>query len=710
MKILIKSQSNGRIRLKSELFKADFLDNFKFKEPILHARLNAKCQSLVINYDPKITNLDKILADFGYKIIKPQEETLSCACGACSIVNPKKSLKKDLIEFGALSAYALAGICGVSFSPLVGFGVCFIAGIPLLKSSIEDIKNRKFTLQTFMSFTLIGSVFVGEISTAFEVIYILRGGMLLESYAANRSKDKVRELLESDIKKAFVLVGDVEIETNIDDVKVGDVVVVKEGEKIPVDGEILSGTGQISEALINGRSEPSLKSKGEKVYSNTLLEKGNIHIKVQAVKSGTYISRVVAQVENALASRSQSEKIADELARNLLSLGTVLTLGTWAITGSFLRAFSVMIVMSCPCSTILAASSAISTSIVRSAKEGILVKGGKYLENFAKTDVICFDKTGTLTTGKPSVVEVYHKDCELEELFYLASIAEYRNNHPIAIAIKEYSKKFDIKIDKSIKNEAIVGLGAKVNFNGDEILVGNKALFEKFNISLKDLEDKIFPHTSKGRTIVYISKNQKVLGFIAFEHFGRAGIDDLVANFKARGVKKIVLLTGDDEKVANYFASKYGFDEIYANILPEQKASIVSKLKEEYNIVTMVGDGINDTIAMSKADVGISFASGGSEAAIEVSDIAITNSNIKDLVMLHDIGNTTLTIVKENYWIGTSTNLIGVVAAGLGVLSPVAAGGIHIAHTAGIMANASRIAFKKIDKSKKLERYYHNKI
>ncbi len=706
--IAIKSHVKGRVRLKSKRFTPTNLSIIlpSLSKKALDIRVNEKCKSMIVYFDYDVISLQDLLDEIERLIpksfsISPSKEltknkNISCSGAACAVCRPQKDMKKSVLAFGGLSIWALAGFAGVTFPIYLSLAVCFIAAKPLLQDAYRDIKQKRFTLQTFMSLSLIGAALLGEVETAFEVIYILRGGMLLEEYVAKQSKEKIHNIIKNDIKKAYILVDDMEVECELNEVKVGDIVVVRSGEKIPIDGTIQKGKAEISEALINGRSEPVFKEVGDKVFSNTLVEKGRIFIHADTDLNHTYLAKVIQQVEFSLAQRSDSEKAADVLASRLLKLGTVLTAGTFLLTGSFFRAFSVMIVMSCPCSTILAASTAVSASVAKAARGGILIKGGEYLERFGKSDVICFDKTGTLTTGKPLVTEVFlSKGVKESDLFAAACKAEYRNTHPIAKSIVEYAKSLGNKFEKSFKSELLPGLGAKLKDGKDTILVGNASLFAHHKISLESFKELELYHTQEGRTVVYVSKNAKVLGFIAFEHEAREGAENVVSELKKRGVKKLVLLTGDDEKVARSFAKKYGFDEVYANVMPDQKADIVEDLKKEYKIVSMIGDGINDTIAMSKADIGVSFASGGSEAAIEVSDIAITNSHIEDVIKLHDISTYAHVVVDQNYWIGTSTNLLGVGLGAAGLLTPVAAGGIHIAHTVGIMANASRIAFRK---------------
>lgn len=714
--IKVKSVADNRVRLKSPIFSdkknLEIIEK-NLRQYLFATRLNEKCQSLILYVDTKNIELFAFLEEVkrlfpkislsAAKALEQESYCPSCtSCASCSLVSTKKeSWTRKLVTFSILSGYALylfisENILGLSIAAtpfsLVA-GISLIAAIPLLKEAYVDIKNKKITLHSFMSFTLLLAIFGGEATAAFEIIYILRGGMLLEEYIAEKSKKEIHKLIELDMKKVYILLDDVELEVELCDVKEGDIVVARSGEKIPVDGTILEGNAQIDEAIINGRSEPSLKKEGDEVFSNTYIEKGRVYIKVSATGANTYIARVMSKVEEALAHKSPSELAADKLASRLLKLGTLLTFGTLFATGSLVRAFSVMIVMSCPCATVLAASTAISAGMAKGAKENILIKGGEYLEKVSQSEVFCFDKTGTLTTGKPIIKEIYTKENISEkELLTYALLAEGKNTHPIAKAITSYAKSLDIEEKELPSCEVYPGLGVKVQSGDEVILVGNRKLLNNYKISVKSLQSKVQKCLDNAQSIVYIVRGKELLGFLSFEHEVRSGTKQMLEELRKRGVKRLILLTGDEEKVVQSFSSQYGFDEVYSNLMPEQKAQKIQDFKQEYENVVMVGDGVNDTLAMSRSDVAISFACGGSEAAIEVSNIAITDSQPQDIIKLYDLSQKSLRVVEQNYWLGTSTNLIGVALASVGLLSPVAAGAIHIGHTVGIMTNSSKLA------------------
>jgi len=711
--IMIKSIAKNRVRLKSEIFasrKNLELIEEEFADIFTSFRKNPSCKSIVFKYSLNTTLehiIEKLNSLFKITVSIPVSNALceDSSCNSCNLKkHDEKSWKRKVFEFVLLSGYAVYIFVAenifsltIAATPLSLVAVVsIVAALPLLKESFEDIKQNKFTLHTFMSGTLLIAIFFGEATAAFEIIYILRGGMLLEEYIANKSREEIESLVELDVKKVYVLIDEVEVEIDFEDLKDGDTLVCRSGEKIPADGIITHGSAEINEAIINGRSEPDFKKIDDEVFAGTVCEKGRIFVKVTALGNETYISRTMREVEYSLMQKSPSELEADILANRLLKLGTLLTAGTFFLTSSFTAAFSVMIVMSCPCATVLAASTAISGGIAKAAKLGILIKGGDALENVSKSEVFCFDKTGTLTTGKPVITDlVTFDDVDEDTLIKYAAIAEYRNTHPIATSIVKYAKEKNLEIDQDVLTEVIPGYGVKSKIEGKELLVGNKALLTKYKISTKEHKDLTSSLLNSGKTAVFVALDGKLLGVFGFTHEVRPGTKQMIEDLRNRGVKHIALLTGDEVKVANSFALDFGFDSVFANQTPQGKADAIEELKKKYDKVVMVGDGVNDTYAMSKADVAISFAAGGSEVAIAVSDIAITHSHPEDVVNLYDVSKKSLNVVNQNYYIGTGTNLIGVGLSALGRLTPVGAGLIHIIHTAGIMANSSRLAMDK---------------
>ncbi|QKF64644.1 heavy metal translocating P-type ATPase [Campylobacter corcagiensis] len=695
-KIVIKSNIKNRLRLKSKLFTPQNFITIKesLVDNIISIRLNELCFSIIITYDDRKVDIKTIL-DKIYSVTpltsKAKIGKEICSCKRCDIIKPNpQSLKTKIKKFTALSIVAVyvfvkEHILATAFSPVFGLGLTVLSlymAKPLIDEAINDIKNRNFTLESFMAFSLLLAIFGGEITAAFEVIYILTGSRLFEEYTANLSRAEIKNLIKMDVTKLYVLRGDIEIEIDLEDVRSGDTAVFVGGEKICVDGVIIKGEALINEALINGRSRSTLKKSGDKVFANTTIEQGRIFVKVNAVGSETYIARVISDVEKSLSIKSKSEVMADVLAKKVLKIGSAMTAFTLLLTRSFTNAFSVMIVMSCPCATILAASSAVSSAIAYAARNGILIKGGEYLEKVSSASVFCFDKTGTLTTGKP-VVKDYKTLIDEREFLEILVNLEHKNTHPIAKAITKFCNDKGIFANSNSHAKNEVGLGVSSNHNGSTYLLGNHKFMINNGIKVTKKENNAY-------TNIYLAKDSKLIGSISLTHDIRPYSLEMLKELKNRGVKKIVLLTGDDELVSKEFASGFEFDEIYYDLMPNEKADIVEKLSKHASVV-MIGDGVNDTLAMSKADVSISFASGGSKAAVEVSNIAITKSDPRDIIKLYDMSKFTLKIANQNYQIGTSTNIFGSFLAMFGLIGPAGAGLIHLVHTSAILLNSNRI-------------------
>lgn len=727
--ITIKSNLKNRIRLKSKLFTRTNFDaiNLTLAKSVHSLRLNEHCNSIIIYFDNSATNLDEILRRLNLlfepslteistkttiskntKISRPvnsvqnpqiQKNRQICSqnlspktcCELCQAPKKLNLLKFCVLCGTAIVVFVKEHILLTPFSPFCKLAigaVSLISIIPSLKIALKDAKDGKFSLETFMSFSLFLAILLGEIAAAFEVIFILEISHIFERYCAQKSHQEIRNLINLGVKKVYILRAGSEIQIDLSNVKLGDIVVCVSSEKIAVDGTIIWGEGMIDEALINGRSEAVLKQIGDKVFANTTLQNGKIHIKVEAMGDKTYISRIISKVDEYLLQKSPSEILADKLAQKTLKIGSFMSLATLAISASFQNAFSVMIVMSCPCATILAASSAISSAIAKAAKNSILIKGGAYLENLAKCDIFCFDKTGTLTTGMP-IVSDYKTNINQKEFFEILLNLEHKNTHPVAKSIIDFAKSNGAKISpnfqKNVEISNSIGLGVSAKIGFDKFILGNAKFMKQNGISLPKNTPK-----NSAATMIYLAKNGEFIGFLALIHEVRENSKEVLEILRKHGVKKIVLLTGDDEKVAKDFAKSFDFDEIFYDLMPQDKAKIVKNLSR-FGKVVMIGDGVNDTLAMSMAEVSLSFVNADCQAAIETSNIALSKPDLMDIVRVYELSKFAIKIADQNYKIGTFTNIIGAILAMLGFIAPSGAGLLHIAHTSAIIANSSRI-------------------
>jgi cation-transporting P-type ATPase C len=534
---------------------------------------------------------------------------------------------------------------------------------------------------------------MGEALTALEVIWISGLSTLLEDYVTDRSRRAIREALQVTTRTAFILFEDREREIPAENVRPGDTVVVHTSEKIPVDGVVLRGEALVDEASITGRAGLELRAMNHRVYAGTIVHQGLLYVRAEKVGEETYLNQILKLVQDSLANRAPAEKAADVLAARLVRLGALATVGTAVVTGSFIRAFTVLLVVSCPCASALAASTAVSAALANAARRRILIKGGLYLENAGKADCFCFDKTGTLTIGQPRVVEVVPRTARQNpsRILALAAAAEAHNTHPLAMAIMQETKTRGVTVPTHAVCEFVLGRGVRARMHGETILVGNAQFMEDSDVGVAHFTKKAMRLVDAGHTIVYVARNGALLGIIGVANAIRPGTPGVLNWLKTDGVSYLVLITGDTEPVAKAMARDLGFDDYRAALLPEEKARFVERLAGAGRRVTMVGDGVNDALAISKADIGVAMGAGGAEVAIEAADIALLDSNIERLVTLRQMSRQTLQVIEQNHWLAVSTNVIGVALGAAGAITPIIGGLLHIVHTLAIMLNSSRL-------------------
>jgi cation-transporting P-type ATPase C len=604
-----------------------------------------------------------------------------------------------LVAITGYSAYLLVRrlIFGsaVSQGPLSLTGVVAAVGsFPLMRHAWQDLHERRgISLFPFLAGTCLLAIIMGEAFTALEVIWISGLSMLLEDYVTDRSRRAIREALQVTTRNAFVLVQHREKEIPAEEVRPGDTVVVHTSEKIPADGVVLRGEALVDEASITGRAGLELRTVNHRVYAGTIVHQGLIYVRAEKVGEETYLNRILQLVQDSLANRAPAEKTADVLAARLVRLGALATVGTAFVTGSFIRAFTVLLVVSCPCASALAASTAVSAALANSARRSILIKGGLYLENVGKADCFCFDKTGTLTIGQPRVVEVVPRTARQDpaRILALAAAAEVHNTHPLAVAIMQEAKTRGITVPAHAVCEFVLGRGVRARMRGETILVGNAQFMEDSDVDIAYFAKKAMRLVEEGHTVVYVARTGSLQGIIGVANAVRPGTAGVLDWLKGDGVSSLCLITGDTEPVARALARDLGFDNHGATLLPEEKAMFMERLSREGRRVAMVGDGVNDALAISKADIGIAMGAGGAEVAIEAADIALLDSNMERLITLRQMSKQTLRVIEQNHWLAVSTNVAGVALGAAGAITPIMGGLLHIVHTLGIMLNSSRL-------------------
>ena len=636
----------------------------------------------------------------------PEELANAPACGMeCRNCRPDRrpaTLFRQIIGVGLLTGYVVyVFVRDVFFKSPVSESalsltslVATVGAWPLLKHAWADLRDgRHKSLFPFLAGTCFLAIFLGEALTALEVIWILRIGMLLEDYVARRSHKAIREIMHLAAKNTYIMVEDVEVEIPVDKVKVDDIVVCHTGEKIPIDGTVVKGGTLVDESPITGRSEPEERRTGDPIFAGTIVQQGVIFIKAEKVGDATYLCRILHMVENSLDNRSPAESRADILANRLMRIGAITVVGTFLITFDPMRAFTVLLVLACPCATVLAASTAVAASLANAAKNHILVKGGLYLEQIGEADCFCFDKTGTLTSDIPYLVDITPRthNQDPDSILSLAAAAEAHYQHPMAKAIVSAAKEKGIEPPAHAVCDFVLGRGVRAEIDDDLILVGNQRLMQEEGVNFAYFKKRAQEQINKGNTVIYVAKNKRLQGLISVANTIRPGAGDVLDWLRKDGVSDLHLVTGDTEPVGRAMAEAFDFNEYRAELLPEGKAEYLAKLETAGKRTVMVGDGVNDALALTKASIGVAMGAGGAEVAIEAADIALVDSDLERIIRLRQLSRQTLAVIEQNHLLAMTTNVGGVFFGVAGLLTPLMAGALHVVHTLGILVNSSRL-------------------
>ena len=508
--------------------------------------------------------------------------------------------------------------------------------------------------------------------TALILAAFLSLGRYLESRAKGQTSNAIKKLIGLQAKTATVIRSGNEMEIPIEDVQMGDTVVVKPGEKIPADGEVVSGESYVDESAITGEPIPAFKNAGKTVVGGTINQNGILRFKALKIGKDTVLSQIIKLVENAQGSRPPVQRIADKAVSYFIP--TVLTIAIaaflfWYLSGAtLLFALTVLIsilVIACPCALGLASPTAITVGIGRGAELGILIKNGEALEISEKLTTIVFDKTGTLTKGKPEVTDIDTVGIDGQELLKLAASVENNSQHPLAEAVVKKAQEENINIETSQNFDTFGGKGVKATVESKEVTIGNRALFKDKNIPIsKEIEKKLSKFENEGKTAVLIATDNSLSGVIAVADTLKETTRDAIQKLKKTGLK-VVMITGDNEKTANAVAKQVGIENVIAEVLPQDKSEEVKRLQETGEVVAFVGDGINDAPALAQSDVGIAIGS-GTDVAIESGEIVLIKNDIMDALAGIQLSKKVMGRIKENlFWAFAYNTVLIPVAAGV---------------------------------------------
>ena len=719
-------------------------DTLKGVPGVLEAPVNLSTERARITYLAELTDLKKLVKaveDTGYQAALLSEDTTEDWETTERELNYKHLLHK-MIFSAILSVIILAGSMSEIFSFLkhipeqVRWITLFILTTPVLIYSgaqfyigaWKALKHRAADMNTLIAigtgaayvYSIIATFFPSFLpenmrniyfDTTAVIITLILVGKVLEARAKGRTSEAIKKLMGLQAKTARVMKNGSEFDIPIEQVLVGDVVVVRPGEKIAVDGKIVKGSSSVDESMITGESLPVKKDIGDEVIGATINKTGSFQFRATKIGKETALAQIIRMVQEAQGSKSPIQRLADMIASIFVPIVigiAILAFVTWfnfgpepALTYALIT-FVTVLIIACPCALGLATPTSIMVGTGKGAENGILIKGGEALETAHKIDVIILDKTGTITIGKPVVTDVIAVNgFDQHDILEMAASVEQGSEHPLGEAIYESAREKNLKILESSNFRAIPGHGVEAQVNGTKIFLGNLKLMQDRKIDLGVLKDHSVSLANQGKTPMFIAFDNRTAGIIA--------VADTVKQDSARAIDdlhkiglEVVMMTGDNKRTADAIAREVGVDRVFAEVLPEDKSLKVKKLQLEGKVVAMVGDGINDAPALAQADIGIAIGT-GTDVAIEASDITLIKGSLTSVVAAIQLSKATMRNIKQNLFGSFIYNTVGIpIAAGVlypffGILlSPIIAAAAMAASSVTVVSNALRLRRFKV--------------
>ncbi|NUQ83711.1 MAG: cadmium-translocating P-type ATPase [Anaerolineales bacterium] len=572
---------------------------------------------------------------------------------------------------------------------LLGLVVVIVGGYPVFMNVIRATLKRQILSHTLMTLGVLAALALEQWVTAAIVVIFMRIGDYVENFTTESARRAVKELASLVPQTARVERDGKEVETAISQVQLGETVIVRPGEKIAVDGEVISGQATIDQSAITGESMPLEAAIGTHVYAATIAKLGSLRIRADRIGVDTTFGRVVKMVEKAEAHRADVQRIADKFSAWYLPVVAVIAALTFLFTRNPLSTAAVLVV-ACSCSFALATPVAMLASVGANAKRGLLIKGGKYLELLARADVLLVDKTGTLTLGQPQVTDVISLNgLSRTELLSIAASAERYSEHPLAEAVRRLARNENVSLSEPQEFESVPGQGVRAVIDARRIAIGNRRMIpaaEALSVTA-DLE-------AQGKTLLFMESNGELVGVFAAADTLRSEVPSALKEVRSLGIRHVELLTGDNERTASALAENLGVS-YRANLLPENKIDIVKEYQARGHVVVMIGDGVNDAPALAQADIGIAMGAAGTDVAIEAAHIALMREDWNLVPDVLRIAQRTMRIVKLNLGFTTLYNLIGLSLAAFGILPPVLAAAAQSLPDIGIMGNSARLLKQK---------------
>lgn len=697
------------------------------------AEVNFAAQKIRIEHEPGDAVLGDIFAtltNMGHPGVANDEDISSTIESPGPITEPQK--KPALIPWWKQPRNVLLAIAGVitiltliaewthlgfpETTVKVFYGIAvIIGGIYPAKSGFAALRHGRLTINTLLIVGAIGAIYLGLWEEAAGLVVIFSLGDVLEAYAVDKARGSIQALVALAPQEATVLKNGVETRVQVEQVKAGNTVVVRPGQKIPVDGVVITGSSSVDQSSITGESIPVEKHVDDEVLASTLNGRGALEIRVTKLAKDTTLAKIIHLVEDAQMNKGTAQRFSEKFGQIYTPFMFVLAILMAVVPPVFfgqpfeawLYRALVVLVVSCSCSLVLSVPIAIVAGVGNAAKNGVLVKGGVYMESAGQVQVVAFDKTGTLTVGRPTVTDVVSLGgISDEKLLEVAGILEARSEHPLADAILKVTNQKSIALAPVEEFLSLPGRGAKGNIEGITYYVGNPRLFTEIGLSLAPHLSQVERLQSEGKTVILVGSSKMILGMIAVADQPKENAREAVAKLKALGVKKIVMLTGDNQVTGEAVGQQIGVDEVRADLLPEDKIEAVNTLQERYGLVAMVGDGVNDAPALAQADVGVAMGVAGTDVALETADIALMADDLDQLVYMMRISRKTVSTIHQNIAFSISVVVFLVASALLGWMTLTTGLLLNEGSALIIIANGVRLLKPKFGKGAKLDQQH----
>ncbi|MUW14208.1 cadmium-translocating P-type ATPase [Halorubrum sp. CBA1125] len=668
-----------------------------------------------ITYDGSVTSEETIRDAVRDRNVTIQEESERTT----DDVSTRSELRREaafvgLTLLGMVTGLVTAWLEGPQILMWAGYGVAYVfGGWYGLKGAIETLRHRAVDIDLLMIVAALGALSIGAPFEGAMLLFLFSLSNTLQHYAIGRSRRAIKSLIEMRPDEAQVLRDGEEVTVPIDEVAVGDVFVVRPGDKIPLDGVVTSGEGTVDQASLTGESVPVPKEPGDEVFGGTINESGSLEIEVTRQAHESAISRLIHMVERAQSEKAPTQRLIDRLeqpyvlgvfALTIAAIAIPLALGS-EFTSTFYRAMTLMVAAS-PCAVIISTPAAVLSAIASGGRQGVLFKGGEHVETAANIDAVAFDKTGTLTRGETQLTDVFVRDgladesLTADELLSLAAAVQARSEHHLARATVSEAEDRTLDIPDARRFQSNAGKGVRADVDDGTIHIGNRSYIETIleDTAIEGLEpglDRLQTLEAEGKTSVLVAREHgndvTVLGWLAFTDTVRPGATEMIEDLRSLGVEHIVMLTGDNERVAEQIADEVGIDEVQAELLPEEKVATIEDLVERYENVAMVGDGVNDAPALATATLGIAMGGAGTDVALETADVVLMGDDLGKIPYVLGLGRRTRRTLTVNLTIafGAIAVMVGTILL-RGIPLPLAVVG-HEGSTVLVSLNGLRL-------------------